>query len=319
MENEPVYKELICEYCKKTFCRLNALQRHKRTVASCIKIQEESGKIVKKIEYICPNQTCKKKSSSHSSFQYHVLHCKLNNKFISEQKDDENLIIKQTLNEQNKKIELLNKKIEELHKYSTINNITNNSNNSTTYITIQNWMTEERVIEIFQKHIKSIDDFSPKNLATFTATHLVNGLNRPLYICTDPSRQRMIYVDSSGNKQVDKNCSLLIEHVLKAKPFVDQVIQEHITYETQEEINRVKPLHNTFSNLHHSRNYQIELSRQLPQTEECARNKPLYIIENNGVDWEINDKIREKETMHNKVVISDINNDFFTQDSYYDD
>ena len=103
---------VTCEFCKRTFARFNALQRHKKTVESCIKIQKELGHVVKKIDYICIHESCKRSLASHSSLQYHVLHCKSNKQYVSDE-------MKNKLNEQNKMLEMLEMlvlEVEELKK-----------------------------------------------------------------------------------------------------------------------------------------------------------------------------------------------------------
>jgi len=310
-----------CNFCKGEFRTRSGLFQHQRTVAYCVSEQERLGIVIKrKKDHSCEN--CNKKFTANSSLKYHLNICK--KKLVKDIEDEKNALLVK-VNEHDKELKELYKKVEELqskgnttHHNTTNNNTTNNNTTNHNNITIQNWMTEERVMEIFRKYSKGVDDLSPKKLAAFTANHLVNGVDRPMYLCTDPSRQRMVYFDESGNKHVDNNCSMLIKHIMQAKPFVDQVVQDYITYETQEEIERVKPFHSTFYNLHQSRNYKMELSRQLPQTEEIALIQPSskLVIEESGVDWDINEKIREKEEAENRVEVSDRcdNPDFFYQE-----
>ena len=310
-----------CEYCSKKFTRLHTMKRHQSTVSHCIDIQNGLGKVVKQIEYFCTYESCRKKLSSPSAFHYHIQHCKMNKDSVKGKQLLEHSLMKAQLDELKKEIKAIK---ESASLPSTINNTTNNNTINTTNntnttnnnITIQNWMTEERVIGIFKKYLTGVDDLSPKSLATLTANHLVNGKDKPLYWCTDPSRQRMVYVDSDGNKQVDESCKLLIEHVLKAKPFVNQVVQKHIIYEPQEEIDRVKPLHETFFNLHQNRNYKIELSRQLPRSSESARKLHVPDMDTtNGVDWYINDTVKDtEESLSEKTMVHQQAGDFFSQE-----
>ena len=318
-------KPPTCKYCESVFKSKSGLVQHLRTVTACVKRQEIDGITVHQRSYAC--ETCNKKFSSTSSFKYHSTICKEKLKKINESQLKEHALMKLQLAENQKQIEMLMKKMETIEtttpSIQTTNNTTNsnnsnNSNNNTinniNNITIQSFMTEEKMAEIFQKEIKKINDFMPKNFATFTANHLVNGVDKPLYFCTDPSRQRVVYLDASGNQQVDENFKLLIEHVMKAKPCVNDMFQEYVTHEEQEEIDRLKAMHDTFLTLHQNRTYKSELSKQLPRNEESARKKKVLPTKAEEIDWEINDKLKEKEETKRDVSERQNNADFFPQE-----
>ena len=302
-----------CPYCQVQFRAKNGLTQHLRTVKACIAAQQADGLNIKVREYVC--DACNKSLTSKSSMDYHLRVCKVRAQQLleaeraekeAERAEKEALMVR--LEHYDSKLEQLQEKVQELETKPTASKITNNNmknshntNTTNNHITIQNWMTEDRVMEIFQKNFKRIEQLNPKELAHFTVNHLVNGQDRPLYLCTDPSRQRMVYFDGSGNEQVDESCKTLIEKVLQAKPFVDEIIQDDIVDKTEEEIVKVKPYHDAFSNLQQSRNYKLELSKQLPRTVESAR-KPKRTAApppdgdgwENGVDWKINDKMKPK-------------------------
>ena len=305
----------ICKYCQYPFKSKSGMNQHLKTNDKCIEKQKQDGILVEKKCHVCDG--CEKEFVSSTTFKYHLNVCKklLAHSIQQQAKevfDSQQEVLKTQLEAQQKKLEVLE---QELHKiattkpsHSTTNNrnshnVTNNNNNN---ITIHNWMTEEKVMEIFQKNFQRLDQLNPKELANFTVNHLVNGLDRPLYLCTDPSRQRMVYFDGSGNEQVDESCKTLIDKVMQAKPFVDEIIQDDIVDKTEEEIVKVKPFHDAFANLQQSRNYKLELSKQLPRTVESARKqKRVHKPEpdgdgwENGVDWKINEKLRKKDTNAN--------------------
>ena len=164
------------------------------------------------------------------------------------------------------------------------------------------WMTEERIVEIFRKNF-AIQDLEPAALAKFTMKNLVNGTDKPLYLCTDQSRQRMVYFDSSGNEQVDKDCAMLIDKVLHSKKTVKNLIEDEITGYTPEEIAQlnVKPMYQEFKNLHDSRTFKLELSKGLPNTPELTVDKPRPSdYDSDEPEWDINERL-ERERMQREV------------------
>ena len=315
MEAVEEKKIISCIYCESVFKARNGLLQHLRTVRACVEKQEKEGIKVKTKFHTC--ESCNKQFSSSSTFKYHVNHCKEKIRLLyeAEKAEKEKLLTFQEkiYNE----LHLLKKEVEKItstpSSTSTINNTnSNNTIHNTNNITIQNWMTEERIIDIFKKSLIDIQQLNPKELASFTVNHLVNGKDRPLYLCTDPSRQRMVYFDGSGNEMVDENCKTLIERVMQAKPFVNEFVQDHILNETKEKIEKIKPLHDTFSSLQQNRTYKIELSKQLPRTVESARTTKELMVEENGVDWDINDK---KELEQEQVLYRTEDNwDFFERE-----
>ena len=328
IESVKVYQKVkkceitTCTYCEKMFSSRSSLINHLRTVETCIAKQEANGIKVKKYEMTC--EGCKKPFKSSSTFKYHLQICKVRFQQIleAERAEKESLkkqielerldkeVLKLRVEEHDRKFEEILEKMDAkpsipaatITNTNSNNHMKNSHNTTNNNITIQNWMTEERILEIFQKNFKRIEQLNPKDLAHFTVNHLVNGADRPLYLCTDPSRQRMVYFDGSGNEQVDESCKTLIEKVLQAKPYLDEIIQDDIVDKTQEEIDKVKPYHDAFSNLQQSRNYKLELSKQLPRTVESAR-KPKRVAKpepdgdgwENGVDWKINEKMKKQE------------------------
>ena len=179
-------------------------------------------------------------------------------------------------------------------------------------------MTEDRIMEIFNKHL-STRQLEARELAIFTMTHLVNGQDRPIYLCTDPSRQRMVFFDISGNEQVDENCKILIDKVMMGKPYVKDLIQDEIIDNTESEIERLKPLYKGFKDLHKNRDYKLELSKRLPRTKESARNvttkKDNDDDDDSDIEWDINERLQREKNEHehkkNPETVQDIEVDEF--------
>lgn len=281
-------KSLTCEYCNKIFSRHNVMITHQLTVKKCIELQKNQGKVPEIKEYVCKNDYCRKSFQSSSAVVYHMERCKMTNEQISMQLQ----------------MQQLKEEVQQL-KNATIHNTTNttnshntNSHNTVNNITINQWMTEERILQIFNKHF-STRQLEAKELAQFTMTHLVNGEDKPIYLCTDPSRQRMVFFDGSGNEQVDENCKVLIDKMMQAKRYVKDLIQDEIIDNTVDEIERLKPLYSGFVDLHKNRDYKLELSKGLPRTRESAnRNITFRTNPDNedDIEWDINERLqRERE------------------------
>lgn len=274
-----------CEHCHKIFARHANMVLHKRTVKKCIDLQIEQGITPQIKDFNCPND-CGKIFKSHSALNYHTKRCNV--------KEQELL----QLQMQQLKEEVQQLKNTTVNNISNAHNTTNSHNNTVNHITINQWMTEERILDIFNKHF-STRQLEPKELAQFTMTHLVNGQDKPVYLCTDPSRQRMVFFDGSGNEQVDENCKILIDKMMQAKPYVKDLIQDEIVDNTVSEIERLKPLYNGFTNLHKNRDYKLELSKGLPRTTESARRNIVFKTnpdDEDEIEWDINERLqRERE------------------------
>lgn len=276
-------KKFVCNFCDSVFTRKHTMLYHQITAQKCLVLQENKGKLINKKIFLCTNKECKKEFSSRSASKYHIARC----------------LIKNEQNELKLQVKLLQEEMKKINNITTINNTTNNDNrNTVNNITINQWMTEERVLDIFHKNF-STRQLEAKELAQFTMNHLVNGKDRPIYLCTDPSRQRMVFLDCNGNEQVDENCNVLINKVMTAKPYVTELVQDEIIDNTKEEIDRLKPLYKDFTNLHKNRDYKLELSKGLPRTKENARLIIPKPNQDDDIEWDINERL-EKERTNNK-------------------
>ena len=293
-----------CEYCHRTFHQKKSVKLHQRTVRSCIELQEQSGKEVHRKFYECTYESCSQTFTSITSLKYHVEKCKNKGTPIK------------TPKELQEELRLLREKLQHVEslvsnpapstnigtqQIDNSNSHNTNSHNTTNNITIHQWMTEERIRQIFKEQLFALTDLEGSALAKFTMKNLVNGQDKPMYLCTDQSRQRMVFFDNSGNEVVDKDCSVLIDKVLQSKEYVKELINDDIVDKTPEEIAQLKPLYNGFKNLHENRSFKLELSKGLPNTpltamEEQANKRHHTAYDDDEPDWDINERrARERQ------------------------
>lgn len=272
-----------CQYCHKTFSGKPTLIKHQRTVKSCLEIQQSLGIEIKKLSYTC--NVCKKEFTSNNFLYYHANVCSKNN------------IELQT------KFDALKKELDELkEKKTTIiqhNNIVNNINSNNN--SIINYMTEERVLDIFKKNFQ-IKDLSEKELGKFTVKHILSGEDKPVYKCTDLSRKKCIYIDQDGKEIVDKNMKVLIDLLHQAQPYVKEIVQDDIIHQEDEIIIKLRKDYKAYINL------ETDGHEFKSVIAKCTLDKPKKPLEDD-IDWNINDKFKEK--VEYSMPIQDDSLDFF--------
>jgi hypothetical protein len=149
-------------------------------------------------------------------------------------------------------------------------------------------MTEERVLQIFKDHFGR-NDLPEKKLADFTCKWFLSGNDKPMYLCTDPTRKRFVFVDQHGTEIVDKNCSTLINLLFQARPYVKDLIQDEIIDQTEDEITSIKDQYKAFLNLEaDGMEYKLQLCRRLPSKIHSTSKD----IPEDDIDWDINEKIK---------------------------
>lgn len=274
-----------------------SLLKHQKTVKSCILLQEQQGTESKKKNFSC--SLCSKDLSSKHALKYHENSCKIKKK----NKESEINELKQCVVELKSKFDLLSTTTSNTTN-TTNNNTMNNSNNTTNNISIVNYMTEERVLQIFKDHFGK-NDLPEKKLADFTCKwFLSGGEDKPMYLCTDPSRKRFVFMDKDGEEVVDKNCSTLIGLLFQAKPYVKDLIQDEIIDQSEPEILLLKDQYKDFLNLEaDGTEYKLQLCRRLPAKTTTTSNPTSSVDE---IDWDINDKIkamREKNAIRQNAAV----------------
>ena len=232
--------KMECNFCNKTFTSKSALNNHQKTAKYCLKIQGVS-KIIN--EFIC--EYCNKEFMTKQHLLNHHNICKekefhiklkdekeyLQKEFIKEKKylqkefenklkkkEEENIELKQKIAELNGRLYTLkddHELIKEIAKQpkNTTTTTNNNTLNITTSLDFDNIDRIKDVIE---------NDFNinyaingQKGIANFVKDKLLKDDNgKPLYICTDPSRQIFKYKDSTGEIKKDVEAKKLTEYIV---------------------------------------------------------------------------------------------------------
>ena len=266
-----------CAYCDSEFKYKSDLNRHQKTAKFCLSIQERNkNNVIEKRLFNCT--FCNKELSSKSRLTYHLNICKSNNKKTST-----------NIQQINQQIQEMSKKIETLH--NPVQNIT--INNTTLHQTNHNYgsilsLSKELIKETFDKNY-TLEDFfgSQKALADFTNKHFLRGKDNPLYLCTDKSRQKFVYIDEQHQETEDINAEIMIK--LMSKGFhkmtqlydeEDSILQKRLKQFLEDDDNtniietrsQIKILEDTYKQLltifKNGDKYRIQLSKILPSTVE---------------------------------------------------
>lgn len=302
----------ICQFCNKEFSGKPTLIKHQRSVKSCLKLQENAGHFTKKLSYKC--SFCDKELSSNHGYSYHIKICSIKKEKDTKAKEEEEVKIKEEtkLRERIKELEdkLSKHEIEPKNIHSTTNIITNmsNSNNTNnTNISIINYMTEERVLQIFKDHFQ-LKDLEQSRLGMFTVKHMLTGEDKPVYKCTDLSRKRCVYIDTSGNETVDKNMKTLINLLHQANPYVKELIQDDIIDQEENVITTLRSDYKDYINL------ETDGSEFKTVVSKCASDVPTpskLLIDD--IDWDINikrAKLKEPKEQTIKPILASDEDEF---------
>ena len=272
-----------CDHCNKNFSTKYSLVRHQKT----IKV---------KIDVIYECTFCSKILSSKQKLKYHVEICKKKNK-----------------NTEEGNIEKINQKIEEimvclknnpLQQNITINT-DNSTNNTLTNTTTHNYgsilsLTKEMIQETFNKNYTMEDLLeSQKGLADFTSKHFLSGKDKPLYLCTDKSRQKFIFTDKEQKETEDSNAFIIIKLMSKGFSKVDELYKQ--------ELNILKRRLKHFIEEDDNTNI-VETHRQLKQLEEVYKK-----IKNIDKDGDVYRKQLSKllpSSLENRILHDDYLSDY---------
>ena len=275
-----------CTYCHNLYSNKYTLRTHQTTSKKCIEIQEEITSTIIQKRFVC--KFCDKQLTSNERLQKHMDICK-------RRPSEEELKIKEELRIKMERIKELEDKIykhetETKNIHNTTNNTTNNINMSNsnnthnTNISIINYMTEERVLQIFKDHFQ-LKDLEQSRLGMFTVKHMLTGKDKPVYKCTDLSRKRCVYIDASGNETVDKNMKVLIDLLHQANPYVKELIQDDIIDQEEDVITTLRSEYKDYINL------ETDGSEFKSIVAKCTSNVPVRNKLNiDDIDWDINMK-----------------------------
>ena len=322
----------VCEYCKEKFSSNNNLQRHKKTAKFCIDIQKnyESMEKEKEKKFIC--NYCTKKLSAKNRLYYHQDICKKNpNRKIKERnnfKKKVDIMVQQKFEElvQKNELQVLPTTITNANNTNANNTITQSNNDhsfNTNYISIINYMTPERVGETFEKHY-TLDDLmkSQVGLADFTNEHFLNGSDKPMYLCTDKSRQHFVFYDENQEKVSDNNAKMLINLAIqgfesvtemyknkheelktKLNKFLDEEDCDDLVNDLREEIKALDEHYAKTMNIKKDGNmYRTQLSHVLPSTvtQKTRQEELLEKVERRAQEYK-DRKEKEKEKVKDSV------------------
>jgi len=218
-----------CDFCNKIFSCKSSLILHQKTAKYCLKLQ---GKINEE-QFECEH--CNKKFTVKQNLISHYGICKekeVNYKFEQREKDirkEFEIELKEKdneINELKQKIAELNgrlytlkedhevlKEIAKQPKNTTTTNTTTNTLNITTCLDFDNI---DKIKDVIEKDFNI--DYAingQKGIAKFVKDKLLKDDNgKPLYICTDTSRQIFKYKDNKGDIKKDVEAKKLTEYIV---------------------------------------------------------------------------------------------------------
>jgi len=217
-----------CNFCNKIFSCKSSLTLHQKTAKYCLKLQGKINEEKFECEY------CNKKFTVKQNLTSHYGICKekeVNYKFEQREKQ----LIKEfeiKLKEKDNDINELKQKNAELqgrlytlkedHEVfkeiakqpkTTTTNTTTNTLNITTCLDFDNI---DKIKDVIEKDFNI--DYAingQKGIAKFVKDKLLKDDNgKPLYICTDPSRQIFKYKDNKGDIKKDVEAKKLTEYIV---------------------------------------------------------------------------------------------------------
>jgi hypothetical protein len=298
-----------CLYCHKTYSSSYALSKHQKTTKSCIKIQQENGKIpdimINKFECVY----CHKRLTTHINLKYHLTCCKKKNSNNEVDKE----LTETKLELEKTKLELEKTKLELEKREKSPVKITNKINNNTVNnieqqnITIYNIMTPDVVEEFFKKHY-NLDTLlgGQKALAQFVNEGFLT--KAPVYVCGDRSRQKF-YIMKDGKKVEDTDCNEILKLTTPGLPSVKQVYSDALFTEFPEEVTEddIQDNYKDICSMSHDRNgFKQELSKIAPSSEVI---EPNTDVKKAFMDLESailpNESRRKKESIETEPVRKD--------------
>jgi hypothetical protein len=271
-----------CVYCHKLYSNKYTLRTHQTTSKKCIAIQEETTNTVLQKKFLCTH--CNKQLTSNERLQHHLTICK-------QRPSEEEVKLRERIKELEDKLHKHEMEPKNIHNTTNITNMSNSNNTNNTNISIINYMTEERVLQIFKDHFQ-LKDLEQSRLGMFTVKHMLTGEDKPVYKCTDLSRKRCVYIDTSGNETVDKNMKTLINLLHQANPYVKELIQDDIIDQEEDVITTLRSDYKDYINL------ETDGSEFKSVVAKCASDvpKPSKLLIDD-IDWDINLKrAKVKET-----------------------
>lgn len=225
-----------CEFCKKDFSTKGSLVTHKKTAKYCLSLQGKEC-----IDFSC--DFCNKNFTLKQSFQEHSLICKkkqevdlntkqsvLQNRIdrLEEQIKDTDEKLKE------KDVQLKQKdayivKIEDLLKKAneTIAEIAKQpktTNNTDNRVQTQNINFDidniAKITSVLENHLTpDVLSRGQEGVADMLKEHLLQSEGKPIYECTDVSRQKFQFHNVHGDIEIDPKANRLIKNLSKSGIF----------------------------------------------------------------------------------------------------
>ena len=241
-----------CSYCKKIYANSYTLKTHQSSTKKCLLLQNED-----KNRKLFSCSFCNKELTTNMRLQYHLNCCKKNPTYkpksillkveqleekmeeqrqnrekMEEKMEEQEYIIRQNREQFEYELKLKSdeiKRLEALIEIPKVSNITNIKHQQiiNNHISITNYMTPERVKEIFSENF-TLETLlgSQKELANFTVDNFLLGKDRPIYICTDRSRKKFAFVNEDGKQVEDVNCEKLVRLIIPGFTKVHEIYEE---------------------------------------------------------------------------------------------
>jgi hypothetical protein len=235
-------RKFNCTFCNKYFTANSSLKYHlsickNKPNEELLSIMED--KIKKEMSSV---KRMVEQSSRKMEYKLEDEIEKLQQSVISKEEHEAEIRIK---DEHNKKLEERIKELEEKVKHPNLINNSNNNNqvNNQVYhnnLTIHNYMTPERVTEIFDKHY-TIETLmgGQKALANFVVDQFVAGPDKMVYLCVDRSRKKCMYTTDFQTFHEDVNNEILLSQLTPAMHIIKDKVEWLSTLSPQENINRL--------------------------------------------------------------------------------
>ena len=303
--------ECICEYCHKTFDRMDNLKRHQSQTKKCLLLRQIP--LVGALPFECSD--CKKILSTAHCLDNHKMICKSRllkealeakqeaklakkqyastdrqigtlSQTMEERYDELAFQLRETqvaLRENQEKVKTLEQKLDKATEASAkiqqtaSNNHHNTNSNNTMNVTIQTIMTPERVQKMFEEHygLEYLVD-GQKGLARFVNEKFLSEENKGVYQCADRSRHKFMMRQADGKLVEDPNCDRLIGCAAHGMDYNQELYEDGICRTIPEYTEaQIQQGYRSTAELDKDRSpFKSELSRLVPSVNETEPYTP---------------------------------------------